>query len=281
MKIAIVTDSTCDLSPDIAAARGFEIVPLHILWGTRSYTDGVDMTAEMFYERLARDPELPKTSQASPGEIVDKFHQALDKQKADAVVCITLGRHLSGTYASAEAARGLVNFPVELVDTRMVSLALGFIVLAAVDVRDQGGSLEDVVLAAQRAADHSQFIFTLNTLEYLYRGGRIGGARRFIGTALSIKPVLHLKDGEADVLESIRTRRRAVARLVELAAQYKDRRPLSLGVVHSGAPELADVSQEMQAILKPDYFLQTLVCPPIGVHAGPGAIGFAVQYGPS
>ncbi len=281
MKTAIVTDSTCDLAPDIAAARGIEVIPLHILWGTHSYTDGVDMTAEMFYERLARDPELPKTSQASPGEFVDSFRQALNKQKADAVACITLGSRLSGTYASAVAARGLVDFPVEVIDTRMVSLALGFIVLAAVDARDRGGGLEEVVQAARTAADYSQFIFTLNTLEYLYRGGRIGGARRFIGTALSIKPVLHLKDGEADVLESIRTRRRAVARLVELAAQYKDRRPLSLGVVHSGAPELDEVCREMRAILKPDYFLQTLVCPPIGVHAGPGAIGFAVQYGPS
>jgi DegV family protein with EDD domain len=281
MKIAIVTDSTCDLSPDLAAARGIEVIPLHILWGTRSYSDGVDMTAEMFYERLARDPELPKTSQASPGEFVDGFRQALDKQKADAVVCITLGSRLSGTYASAVAARGLVDFPIEVIDTRMVSLALGFIVLAAVDARDRGGGLEEVSRTAQTAADHSQFIFTLNTLEYLYRGGRIGGARRFIGTALSIKPVLHLKDGEADVLESIRTRRRAVARLVELAARYKDRRPLSLGVVHSGAPELDELSGEMQAVLKPDNFLQTLVCPPIGVHAGPGAIGFAVQYGPS
>jgi DegV family protein with EDD domain len=281
MKIAIVTDSTCDLSPDIAAARGFEIIPLHILWGTHSYTDGVDMTAEMFYERLARDPELPKTSQASPGEIVDKFRQALDKQKAEAVVCITLGSRLSGTYASAVAARGLVDFPVQVIDTRMVSLALGFIVLAAVDARDRGAGLEDVVQATQRAADHSQLIFTLNTLDYLYRGGRIGGARRFIGTALSIKPVLHIKDGEADVLESIRTRRRAVARLLELAAQYKDRRPLSLGIIHSGALELDEFAGEMQSILKPDYFLQALACPPVGVHAGPGAIGFAVQYGPS
>jgi DegV family protein with EDD domain len=281
MKIAIVTDSTCDLSPDITAARGIEVTPVHIVWGTHSYTEGVDITTEMFYERLARDPELPKTSQPSPGEFVDKFHQALNKQKADAVVCITLGSRLSGTHASAEAARGLVDFPVQVIDTQMVSLALGFIVLAAVDARDRAGSLEDVVRAARTAVEHSQFIFTLNTLEYLYRGGRIGGARRLIGTALSIKPVLHLKEGETDVLESIRTRRRAVARLVELAAQYEDRRPLSLGVVHSGAPELDEVSGEMQAILKPDYFLQTLVCPPIGVHAGPGAIGFAVQYGPS
>ncbi len=281
MKIALVSDSTCDLPADIVAARGIEIVPEHILWGTESYTDGVSMPAEMFYERLARDPVLPKTSQPSAGEFAEKYRLAREKQNADAVVCITVSSGLSGTHASAEVAAGLVDFPVRVIDSCTVSIALGFVVLAAANTRDQGGSLDEVVQAAQEAGDNSRFVFTLNTLEYLHRGGRIGGARRFIGTALSIKPILHLKHGVVEPLESVRTRKRAVAQLVELAMQYKDKRPLWFGLLHTHAPELETLSGELRDLLKPDMYLQVLVSPAVGVHAGPAALGFGLVYGAS
>ncbi len=200
MTVALVTDSTCDLPPEIIAARKIEIAPIHILWGDHSYTSDIDMTSDMFYERLVRDPELPKTSQPSPGELADTYRQAIAHQNADEVVCITLGRHLSGTYASAEAARTLVDFPVHVIDSRNVSLTLGLIVLAAAKVRDSGCRADEIIRATQAAILDSQFVFTVDTLEYLHRGGRIGGARRFIGTALSIKPILHLEEGVVEVL---------------------------------------------------------------------------------
>jgi DegV family protein with EDD domain len=278
MKIALVTDTTCDLPTTIVAERGIELVPQHILWGTQSYRDGVDMTAEMFYERLARDPILPKTSQPSSGEFAEKYRLAREKNKADAVVCVTVASRLSGTYASAEVAAGLVDFPVRVLDSCTASIALGFSVLAAADARDKGGSLDEVVKAAQEAADHSQLVFTLNTLEYLHRGGRIGGAKRLIGTALSIKPILHLKNGTIEAVESVRTRKRAVSRLVELATQYKDKRPLWLGLLHTNAPEHDAVAAELQDLLKPEMFLQVIASPAVGVHVGPGVLGFGLVY---
>jgi DegV family protein with EDD domain len=277
MKIAIVADSTCDLPAAIVAARGIEIVPLHIHWGTENYTDGIDITSAALYERLARDPVLPTTSQASPGEFVDKFRQAHENH--DAVVCITVGSRLSGTYASAQVAAGLVDFPVRIVDSCTASIALGLTVLAAADARDRGGNLDDVAKTAQEAADHSRLVFALNTLEYLHRGGRIGGARRFIGTALSIKPILHLKNGVVEPLETVRTRKRAVERLIDLAMQYQDKRPLRFGVLHTQAAELEAVSSELRERLKPDYFLQVLASPAVGVHVGTGAIGFGLVCG--
>jgi len=280
-KIALVTDSTCDLPPEIVAARGIEITPQHILWGTQTYTDGIDMTNVMFYERLARDAELPKTSQPSAGDFADKYRMARDKIKADAVVCVTVSSRLSGTHGSAIAARDLVDFPVHVVDSRTASIALGFVVLAAADARDRGASVEEVVNAAQQAAQRGQMLFTLNTLEFLHRGGRIGGARRLIGTALSIKPILHIKDGAVEALESVRTRKRAIARLVELGVKYKDQgsAPLWVGLLHTTAPELEEFEQELKAALKPDLFTRSMACSAVGVHTGPGALGIGITRG--
>jgi fatty acid kinase fatty acid binding subunit len=279
MKIALVADSTCDLPADIVAVRGIEIVPLHILWGTENYADGVDITNDILYERLKRDPILPTTSQAAPGEFVDKYRQARDKHQADAVVCITVGSRLSGTYAAAELAAGLVDFPVRVIDSCTVTISLGFVVLAAANARDRGGSLEEVVKTAQDAADHSKLVFTLDTLEFLHRGGRIGGARRFIGTALNLKPILSLREGVVEPVETVRTRKRAVAELIELAMQYQDKRPLWFGMLHTHAPEVETVSNELRERLKPEMFLQVLASPAVGVHAGPAAIGFGLVYG--
>lgn len=276
MKIALVTDSTCDLPADILATREIVVTPLHIVWDKQSFTDGVDMTNEIFYERLAHDPMMPKTSQPSPGEFVEKFKEAREKYKADAVVCITISSALSGTFRSAEAAKTAVDFPVHLVDSGTASLGLGFVVLAAANVRDRGGSIEEITSAATEAAKSAQVYFTPDTLEYLHRGGRIGGARRFFGTALKIKPILQVKEGVVHAPETVRIRKRAVARLEEIITeQGRGSGLLWLGVVHTYAPELPDVVQQLQNTLKPDMIVQNICCPTIGVHIGPGAIGIA------
>ena len=214
MKVAIVTDSTSDIPISIAKERRITIVPLHIQWGNESLTDGVDITPAVFYERLPTATVMPTTSQPSAGEFVEKFKQAREQEGADGIVCITLSKAVSGTYASAEAAIGMVDFPVKLVDSRTASLALGYTAMAAADARDQGKSMDEIASIADAAAKRTAILFTCNTLEYLHRGGRIGGAKRFIGTALNIKPILHVKDGQVAALESVRTRKKAVQRLV-------------------------------------------------------------------
>jgi len=279
MKIAIVADSTCDLPAAMAAERGIVITPLHIIWGDQTYTDGINITSEQFYQRLVRDPKLPKTSQPAPGEFADKFRLAREKHNADAVVCVTISKKLSGTYASAEAARNLVDFPVEVVDSLTGSIAMGFVALVAADARDQGASLQEIVKTAQDSALRTQMLFAPNTLEFLHRGGRIGGAKRLIGTALNIKPILHVKDGAVEALESVRTRKRVVSRLIEIGTQYRDRRPLWLGVPHTNPPDLQLFLDELRNTIQPDRLITSLACPPIGVHIGPEALGLAIMYG--
>ncbi len=276
MKTAIVTDSTCDLSSALIEERGITITPQHILWDNENLTDGVDLTPEDLYQRLAWDPMLPKTSQPSPGEFAAKFREARDKHGADSVLCITLSKDLSGTNASAISACELVDFPVKVVDSRTVSLPLGFAVLNAADAVKSGASMDEAATLAIEAGQRSKLFFTLNTLEFLHRGGRIGGARRFIGTALNIKPILQIKDGLVAPLESIRTRKKSVARMIEIATQQDWARPLYVGVLHTHATELEEVSNQLKALLKPDLFLVSMACAAIGVHTGPGIIGIGI-----
>jgi DegV family protein with EDD domain len=276
MKIAVVTDGTCDLPPDLAGARGIQVVPHHVIWGSQVYTDGVNMTSSTFYERLSRDPELPKTSQPSPGEFADCYRQARDKRQPDAVLCITTSQRITGAYGSAVLARDLVDFPVHVVDSKTATIPLGLIVLAAAEACQHGATVDDILSAVDGASDHSRFFFTLDTLEFLHRGGRIGGARRLLGTALNIKPILHIQGGAVAALESVRTRKRAIARLIEITEEYADKHPLYVGVVHSGAPEVAEFSRTLQERLKPDLFFESLACSAVGVYAGPRGLGFGL-----
>ncbi len=279
MKIAVVTDGTCDLPPELSAARGVEVMPHHVIWGGQVYTDGINMASGAFYERLARDPQLPRTSQPSPGEFADAYRLARDKAQADAVLCVTTSRRITGAYGSAALARDLVDFPVHVVDSNTATIPLGLVALAAADACQQGATLDEALHVVRETSERSRFFFTLDTLEFLHRGGRIGGARRLLGAALNIKPILHIQDGAVEAHESVRTRKRAIARLIENARGYQDRRPLYVGVVHSCAPELDEFSQALQDTLKPDQFFQTLACSAVGVYAGPRGIGFGLVYG--
>lgn len=279
MKVALVTDGASDLPADIALARGIEIAPHHVIWGTQVYTDGINMTNTAFYERLMRDPQLPKTSQPSAGEFADKYRAARESHHAEAVLCITTSHQITGAYNSALLARDMVDFPVEVLDSQTATIPLGLAVLVAADACERDAPLAEVMAIAQRAASQSRFFFTLDTLDFLYRGGRIGNAKRLIGMALSIKPMLHIEAGAVAAGGSVRTRKAALARLLDIAAEYKDKRPLRVGVIHSIAPEVDEFSERLRALLQPDQFIQTLACSPVGVYAGPRGLGFGLVYG--
>jgi DegV family protein with EDD domain len=281
MQFAIVTDSTCDLPSSIVAERGITITPQHILWGTESLVDGVDITTDAFYKRLAHDSVLPKTSQPSAADFADRYRKARETHGADSVLCITLSKPLSGTYSSAVAARDMVDFPVMVVDSTTVSISLGFTVLVAADARDRGASIEEAASIAAAAGKRSKLMFTLATLDFLHRGGRIGGARRFVGTALNIKPILHIKDGEVTALESVRTHKKALSRMVEIAAQQSGSRPLWVGALNTNSGDFDELAQELQDKLKPDLFVKTTACTAIGVHTGPGTVGVGLMYASS
>lgn len=275
MVIGLVTDGTCDIPPDIAAQVHVHVVPHHVIWGNETYTDGVNLTSEAFYERLVHDPQLPKTAQPSAAE----FAAAYRATQADTILCITTSQRITGAYSSAVLATSMVDIPVKVIDSNTATVALGLTVLAVADAIQKGALLDNAEYIARNAAANSRFFFTLNTLDFLYRGGRIGNAQRLIGSTLNIKPILHIQDGTVASFERTRSRKRAIARLLEVAEPFARKRPLQLAVVHSNAQERESFSQTLREMLAPDQFFETLACSAVGVYAGPGSIGFGLVYG--
>ncbi len=279
-RFALVTDTTADLPADIIHKHHLYMIPQIIVWGRESLREGIDIDAPTFYDRLAKASEMPTTSRPVPADTVELFRRAMDETGAEAVVVLTVSRDVSGTVSSVEQAMTEVDFPVHLVDTRTVSLALGMTTLKIADMRDAGASPEEAVAAARTIAARSQALFTPSTLEFLRRGGRIGNARHLLGTALSIKPILTLVDGKVTALESVRTRKRAVQRMIELVGEGIDpAQPVWLGVVGAGAQdEVRTAMAELEMLYHPERLYQSWLGASIGVHAGPGVLGImAVQ----
>ncbi|GAB4324773.1 MAG: DegV family protein [Dehalococcoidia bacterium] len=273
MPVAIVTDSTCDLPPDLAGEFGVTVVPLTISFGEETYRDGVDITAAEFYERLATSKVMPRTSQP-PANAFEAVYRRL-AESADGIVSIHISSRLSGTLNSASVAREAVGHDVhvELIDSYNVGLGLGEIVLAAARVAREGGSFEDVVRAARGAIPRVHVVVALDTLEYLRRGGRIGRASAWAGSMLNIKPIVHVEGGEVAPLERVRTKRRAFERLVELATQ--DRNPERLYVASAGNDVDALALRDRVAPLLPHTELvMGRIGPAVGVYTGPGTFGF-------
>jgi DegV family protein with EDD domain len=160
---------------------------------------------------------MPTTSRPAPVDVADLYQKAMDETGAEAVVVLTVSQDVSGTYPSAIEAQKMVDFPVHVLDTRTISLALGMTTMKVAEARDQGATIEEALELARTLAGNSHVLFSPSTLEFLRRGGRIGAARHLLGTALSIKPILHVKDGHVEALESIRTRKKAVKRMFELS----------------------------------------------------------------
>jgi DegV family protein with EDD domain len=259
---ALVTDSTCNLYPELAAEKHIHVVPLYILWDERSYKDGIDLKEPELFRRLGRANHLPKTSQASPQDFVEAFQLAREADRADAVVCAVISSDLSGTYASAVQAREAVDFPVYVVDTRQVSWALGYAMLSAAAARDIGAGPGDIVEAIQRTAAHSRVLFTIESLDYLYYGGRIGNASRLLGSALNIKPVLEL------------------ATLLKVAARHAAGHPICrLAVIHGDVEDEAKtLLDEAVTCFHPRETYLSYATAALGVHVGPGTLGIVVEW---
>ena len=186
-KIALLTDSTCDIPRELLDKYDIQVIPLTIIWGEEQFRDGVDLTAEDFYKRLEEDPTIPTTSQPTPQQMVQAYDAAKSKG-AEQILIITISKAMSGTHESAKAAAELVDLPVTVLDSKANSMSLGWQVLAAARAREQGGDLQAMVSAADKARSTMVYIITLDTLEYLHKGGRIGGASHFIGNLLNLKP---------------------------------------------------------------------------------------------
>lgn len=278
MTVRIVTDSTADLPPGMAEELGVVVVPLRVSFGDEVYRDGVDLTPDQFFAKLAASSSLPTTSQPSAGDFLEVY-QALH-QEADGIVSIHIAASLSGTVQSALLARQSLQAacPIEIVDSRSVSLGLGLVVIKAAAAARAGAPLADVVAVARRALQRLHIFFMVDTLEYLQRGGRIGRAQAFLGTLLQVKPILCLRDGEVHPLERTRTRARALDRLFELISALPC--VSDYGVIHATTPDDAQaLAQRLRAATPHAQLYMSRLGPVVGTHAGPGVVGVGALEG--
>jgi len=275
-KVAVLTDSSAYLPASLIRQYSIHVIPLIVLWGTEALRDSVDITPAEFLKRLEEDPVHPTTTQPNPEDFLLIFERlGIDY---DAIVAPLISSKLSGTVDSAQSAKAsFPRVPVRVIDTQSTSMGLGFAALAAARAAAQGMSLEEIEAAARGAAASVRVLFVVETLEYLHRGGRIGGASRLLGTAFSIKPLLHLHEGRVDALERVRTKAKAINRMVALATEYADGQAARVAVMHAGSPEEAKALEAQVArLIKCEELHVAELSPAISVHTGPGTVGVAV-----
>jgi DegV family protein with EDD domain len=276
-EIKIVTDSTANLSPEFIEEHSVKVVPLNIHWGEETSKDGLDITPPEFYARLEKSDEIPKTSQPSMQEFLNAYQEAAPS--CEAIIAPVISSGISGTYASASSAQAeFTGVPLEVVDTKETAAGLALVVIATAEAIKAGKSLAEVKAVTEDVASRVNFYFMVDTLDYLHKGGRIGGARRLLGTALNIKPILMLDDeGKIDALEQVRTKKKAVARLVELAVEEAAGNPVHIGIIHADALADAEEFKGMLAEAVECKFIEIYdLSPVIGVHVGPGTLGIAI-----
>ena len=276
MTVRIVTDSTSDIDGETARDMCITVVPQNVHFGTRSFEDNVTITPDEFYRMLSTAPELPTTSQASPG----RFRQAYDElsRDADGIVSIHVSSKLSGTCNSARqgASAAPTDCPIEVIDSGQASMGLGLVVMAAAELAMQGASQSEVVAAALGTVRRAQCLCLFETLEYLQKGGRIGKAQALVGSILKIKPMTIVRDGEVHPLGRARTFPNALAQMKESVRGFA---PIdSLAVMHSTTPKVAsEVADDLKDMLprgSEPYIAR--FGPALGVYAGPGALGIAL-----
>jgi DegV family protein with EDD domain len=277
-RIALVTDSTAYIPSELSKAHNITIVPLSLIWGDQTYRDGVDIQPEEFYTRLKTAQTMPTTSQVPVLDMQRAFQELIDKDFE--VLGIFISANLSGTWQSALQAReglGASQEKVQILDSNATAMAMGFPVLAAARAAEQGAGMNDCLALAEEACRHVGVYFVVETLEFLHRGGRIGGAARFIGSALNLKPILELKNGRIEAHDRVRTKGKALDRVLELVGErIKGKSKIRLSTLHANAEEeaiqlLKHATSELGAIES----ILTAVSPVVGVHAGPGTVALA------
>jgi DegV family protein with EDD domain len=272
--VAIVTDSTNGLPEDIIKKHNIHVIPLILNWEGVSILDGIDITPLQFYKRLATSTESPTTSQPSVGEFYEFFSKVAES--AESILGIFISDELSGTLSSARAAVDMLDVPITIVDSRLASMALGLVVLEAARAVTNGATAEEGAAVARAAIARTRIVFYVDTLDYLHRGGRIGGARRFVGSLLSMKPILQLEDGRIEPLQSVRTRKKALKYTIDhVLNEVRGHSNVKISVLHANALETAnEVGAELRQA-NPTEFILSEVSPVIGTHVGPGTIGIA------
>ena len=274
MTVRIVTDSAADLSDELVKELEVAVVPLTIRFGAEEFVDRQDLTPEEFYARCAASPVLPETAAPSPGKFEEAFRNAFD-EGAEAIVCVNISSGLSATMASAQnAARALADRDVRVIDSRSVTWGLGSQVVAAGRAAASGASADDIAALVEDMVGRTRVYGTLDTLENLKKGGRIGNAQALIGSLLSIKPLISV-EGVVEEAGRARTRSKALRGLVD---KVREAGPVeNLGVMHGSAPDIEEFVTMLAEVHPRDQIHVGEIGATIGVHAGPRVIGLTFQ----
>jgi DegV family protein with EDD domain len=281
-KVALVTDSTSYIPKEIREKYPITVVPQVVIWEGVSYEDDVTMTTDQFYSRLRTAKVMPTTSQVSVVNMHKAFSMLLE-QGYD-VLGMFLSAKLSGTFQSAVLGRDQLTSgkeKVEIVDTETTAMALGFQVLAAARAAVEGASLTNCKALAEKSRAYTGVYLTVETLEFLHRGGRIGGAQRFLGTALNLKPILVVEGGRVEPVERVRTRSKALDRVVEIVAEKcAGKTPVRMATLHADSPKDAQyLMEKIVPLVNPVETVLAAVSPAVGANTGPGTVGLAYMAG--
>lgn len=278
MAIKLVTDSTADLTGEQVEQYGFAVIPLNVHFGDELYRDGVDLTPEEFFGKLPSSPVIPRTSQPSAGEFVDFYKPLIDE--GHTVISVHLSAHLSGTLASAQAAKSMLEGDVNLIDSKSASQGTARTLIQAARAVAKGKSKEEVLELIDRLIANTYVLFSVDTLEYLQKNGRIGRAAALVGSLLRLKPILCLdRDGFVAPYDKVRGKSRVKPRLLAAVAEkLEPGAEVDLSIIHGDA---LGPATELYEALAGQYRVRegivTSVGPVIGSHAGPGVLGVAIQ----
>jgi len=275
MSVKVVTDSVADLPSEVTRELGITVIPLNVRFGTKVYRDGIDLTAEQFYDRLTHNETTPVTSVPSPGT----FAEAYDKlaEETDEILAIIVSSKLSGTYDVALQSIGLMKQKcrVEVIDSRWAVMAEGFMVMAAARAAQAGASLDEVVDITRRNITRVDFRAAFDTLEYLKRGGRIGAAQALLGSMLKVNPIITIKDGLVEPAGRTRSRAKAIEHLYNFAMSFSHIE--GIAIEDAACPDDAELLVERLSSRFPkEHIYRSRTTPVIGTHTGPGLLLVAI-----
>jgi DegV family protein with EDD domain len=281
-KIAIVTDSTAYIPPELVKKHNLSVAPQVLIWDEKTYRDGVDIHPAEFFTRLKTAKTMPTTSQVAVVDMQRIFQEKVEQ--GFEVLGIFVSSKLSGTVQSANEAKSLMGTAgqkISVFDSRSTAMALGFQAIAVAQAAAAGASMAECIALAEKSKAHVGVVFTVETLEFLHRGGRIGGAQRFVGTMLSMKPVLALQDGRVEPVDRVRTKSKAQDRVLEFVKeQVAGRTPVRLATLHANAPDEARaLLLRAEKELQPVESILAEVSPTVGAQAGPGTVGLTFMAG--
>ena len=271
MAVRIVTDSVADLPSQVVEELGITVIPLNVRFGTEVYRDGIDLTAEQFYDRLVHDKTLPVTSVPTPAS----FSEAYDKlaEETDEILFISLSRKLSATYEVALQSIGLMKrrCRVEVIDSQWAVMAEGFVVITAAEAAQAGASLDEVVEVARKTIPRVDFRAAFDTLEYLKRGGRIGKAQAFLGSMLRVNPIITIKDGVVEPAGRTRSRAKAIDYLYNFAMSFSHIDEIA--IEDAATPDEAEMlAERISSKFPKERIYRSRTSPVIGTHTGPGLL---------